>query len=185
VSRGGAQELFGVLPDLTCLGKIIGGGLPVGAYGGRAEIMDRLAPDGPIYQAGTLSGNPLAMSAGIETLTALREPGFYDALERRSGILARGIAEAAASAQVPTYATRVGSMFTTFFVDQPVFDYASAKQANQRSYATFFHSLLNQGIYLAPSQFEAGFMSSAHSDDDVEQTIAAARVAFRAVKDSP
>jgi glutamate-1-semialdehyde 2,1-aminomutase len=182
VAHGGAQELYGVRPDLTCLGKIIGGGLPVGAYGGRAEIMTRLAPEGPVYQAGTLSGNPLAMTAGIETLKALRDPTVYATLERRSAALAAGLAAAARAEGVATFATRVGSMFTTFFTDADVTDYTSAKLADTRLYATYFHSMLDEGIYFAPSQFEAGFVSLAHTDEDVARTIQAASRAFRAVK---
>jgi glutamate-1-semialdehyde 2,1-aminomutase len=179
VARGGAQDLFGITADLTCLGKIIGGGLPVGAYGGRADVMAMLAPEGPVYQAGTLSGNPLAMTAGIETLTALSEPDAYDALERRSARLAAGVAEAARIADVPVFATRVGSMFTTFFTDTPVVDYASAKTANTRRYACYFNEMLARGIYLAPSQFEAGFLSLAHDDVAIDLTIDAAAHAFR------
>ncbi|MGH2459388.1 MAG: aminotransferase class III-fold pyridoxal phosphate-dependent enzyme, partial [Chloroflexota bacterium] len=179
VAHGGMQERTGVRADLTCLGKIIGGGLPVGAYGGRADVMALLAPDGPVYQAGTLAGNPLAMTAGIETLAVLAEPGVYETLERGAARLAEGIAEAAREAGVATFATRVGSMFTTFFADQPVVDYVSAKRADTRRYARYFNAMLRQGIYLAPSQFEAGFLSLAHTDEDIQQTIQAARVAFR------
>ena len=185
VAFGGAQELYGVRPDLTCLGKIIGGGLPVGAYGGRADIMARLAPEGPVYQAGTLSGNPLAMTAGIETLKTLQGAGVYDSLERRSAKLVAGIAHTARESGVQTYATRVGSMFTTFFTDgAAVRDYATAKRADPRKYAIFFQSMLDQGIYFAPSQFEAGFMSIAHTDEDVARTIEAAMNAFKAVRDT-
>ncbi|MBX6771790.1 MAG: glutamate-1-semialdehyde 2,1-aminomutase [Chloroflexi bacterium] len=184
VAYGGMQELTGIRADLTCLGKIIGGGLPVGAYGGRADVMALLAPDGPVYQAGTLSGNPLAMTAGIATLTELRQPGVYETLERRAAVLADGLAAAARDAGVPIVGTRVGSMFTTFFTDQPVVDYTSARRSDTRRYARFFHAMLEQGIYLAPSQFEAGFLSLAHSDEDVERTIAAARVAFHACREA-
>ena len=184
VAYGGVQELTGIRADLTCLGKIIGGGLPVGAYGGRADVMALLAPDGPVYQAGTLSGNPLAMTAGIATLTELRQPGVYETLERRAAALADGLAAAARDAGVPIVGTRVGSMFTTFFTDQPVVDYTSARRSDTRRYARFFHAMLEQGIYLAPSQFEAGFLSLAHSDEDVERTIAAARAAFRACREA-
>jgi glutamate-1-semialdehyde 2,1-aminomutase len=184
VAYGGVQELTGIRADLTCLGKIIGGGLPVGAYGGRADVMALLAPDGPVYQAGTLSGNPLAMTAGIATLTELRQPGVYETLERRAAALADGLAAAARDAGVPIVGTRVGSMFTTFFTDQPVVDYTSARRSDTRRYARFFHAMLEQGIYLAPSQFEAGFLSLAHSDEDVERTIAAARVAFHACREA-
>ncbi|HEY8883756.1 MAG TPA: aminotransferase class III-fold pyridoxal phosphate-dependent enzyme, partial [Chloroflexota bacterium] len=183
VAFGGMQELTGLRADLTCLGKVIGGGLPVGAYGGRAEIMSRLAPDGPVYQAGTLAGNPLAMTAGLETLSELAKPGTYEALEERSARLAFGIAEAARAAGIATVATRVGSMFTTFFTGEPVVDYLTAKRANTRHYARFFHEMLQRGVYLAPSQFEAGFLSLAHSDDDVRQTVEAARGAFAAARE--
>ncbi|HLH74908.1 MAG TPA: glutamate-1-semialdehyde 2,1-aminomutase [Chloroflexota bacterium] len=183
VAHGGVQELTGLRADLTCLGKIIGGGLPVGAYGGRADIMALLAPEGPVYQAGTLAGNPLAMTAGIETLRELAQPGVYAALEKQSAALAAGIADAARAADVPVHGTRVGSMFTTFFTDQPVVDYATAKRANTKRYARFFQEMLRQGIYLAPSQFEAGFMSTAHSDEDIVRTIEAARVAFAACRE--
>jgi glutamate-1-semialdehyde 2,1-aminomutase len=179
VARGGVQERASLRADLTCLGKIIGGGLPVGAYGGRADIMAKLAPEGPVYQAGTLSGNPLAMTAGIATLAALAEPGVYEALEARSARLAQGVGEAANAAGVPVFQTRVASMFTTFFTETPVVDYATAKTANIRRYAKFFNAMLTRGIYLAPSQFEAGFLSLAHDDEVVDQTIAAAFDAFR------
>ncbi len=178
VALGGMQERTGIRADLTCLGKIIGGGLPVGAYGGRADVMAMLAPDGPVYQAGTLAGNPLAMTAGVETLSILAAPGTYDALERASATLAEGVAAVARGAGVPTFATRVGSMFTTFFTDQPVVDYVSAKRADTRRYARYFNAMLRQGVYLAPSQFEAGFLSLAHTDDDIQRTIQAARLAF-------
>lgn len=182
VALGGMQERTGIRADLTCLGKIIGGGLPVGAYGGRADVMAALAPDGPVYQAGTLAGNPLAMTAGIETVSELAKPGVYEALESRSAALANGIARAAEATNVPTFGTRVASMLTTFFVDQPVVDYASAKRADTRRYARFFGEMLRRGIYLAPSQFEAGFLSTAHTDADVEQTIDAAHYAFEACR---
>jgi glutamate-1-semialdehyde 2,1-aminomutase len=184
IALGGAQELFGMTADLTCLGKIIGGGLPVGAYGGRADVMALLAPDGPVYQAGTLSGNPLAMTAGIETLTALCEPDVYATLERRSARLAAGVADAAKAADVPVYSSRVGSMFTTFFTDTPVVDYATAKTANTRRYARFFNAMLSRGVYLAPSQFEAGFLSLAHDDEAIDRTIEAARHAFRECREN-
>lgn len=180
VAFGGMQEVTGIRADLTCLGKIIGGGLPVGAYGGRADVMARLAPDGPVYQAGTLAGNPLAMAAGLATLEQLRSPVAYAQLESLSSRLADGLAEASRAAGIGTFATRVGSMFTTFFTEEPVVDYASAKRANPRRYARFFNAMLGHGIYLAPSQFEAGFISLAHSEADVERTIAAATDAFLA-----
>ena len=183
VAFGGMQELTGLRADLTCLGKVIGGGLPVGSYGGRADVMARLAPAGPVYQAGTLAGNPLAMTAGLETLSELAKPGTYEVLEERSARLAVGMAESARAAGIATVATRVGSMFTTFFTDEPVVDYVSAKRASIRRYARFFHEMLQRGVYLAPSQFEAGFLSLAHSDDDVQQTVEAARGAFAAARE--
>jgi glutamate-1-semialdehyde 2,1-aminomutase len=178
VAYGGAQQLYSVTPDLTCLGKIIGGGLPAAAYGGRRDIMSLIAPAGPVYQAGTLSGNPLAMAAGIAQLELLQHPGVYEQLEARSAQLAAGIAAAARDAGVPITQTRVGSMFCTFFTDQPVIDYSTAKTASTEHYARFFQAMLEQGIYLAPSQFEAGFLSLAHQEAEIEQTIQAARVAF-------
>jgi glutamate-1-semialdehyde 2,1-aminomutase len=179
VGPGGAQELYRVIPDLTCLGKIVGGGLPVGAYGGRREIMEQVSPLGPVYQAGTLSGNPLAMAAGVATLRLLTEPGVYGHLETLSARLVDGLGEAARSAGVPYTANRVGSMFTGFFCADPVTDYASAKRADTRRYARFFHAMLQAGVYLAPSQFEAGFVSLAHTQLDVDTTIEAALADFR------
>jgi glutamate-1-semialdehyde 2,1-aminomutase len=178
VAYGGAQQLYGIKPDLTCLGKIIGGGLPAAAYGGRREIMSLIAPAGPVYQAGTLSGNPLAMAAGIAQLELLQQSGVYERLEARSAQLAEGLKEAATAAGIAITQTRVGSMFCLFFTDQPVTDYASAKTASTERYAHFFQAMLEQGIYLAPSQFEAGFLSLAHQAQEIEQTIEAARVAF-------
>ena len=178
VALGGAQARFSVHPDLTCLGKIVGGGLPVGAYGGRADIMQQVSPLGPVYQAGTLSGNPLAMAAGLATLRLLTEDGVYDHLERLSSYLADGLSEAARSAGVAYTTNRVGSMSTGFFAEQPVTDYTSAKHANTRRYARFFHAMLDRGVYLAPSQFEAGFVSLAHTDADIDATLNAARAAF-------
>ncbi len=178
VALGGAQAVYGVQPDLTCLGKVIGGGLPVGAYGGRREIMEIVAPAGPMYQAGTLSGNPLAMSAGLATLRVLRRAGVWDELERKSAALTEGIGEAAREAGVPVYQTRVGTMFATFFTAEPVTDWASAKRCDTGRFARFFHEMLEQGVYLAPSQFEAGFISATHSDNDIARTVEAARRAF-------
>jgi glutamate-1-semialdehyde 2,1-aminomutase len=178
VALGGAQERFRITPDLTCLGKIVGGGLPVGAYGGRRDVMEMVSPLGPVYQAGTLSGNPLAMVAGLATLRLLTEPGVYDHLERLSARLVEGMGEAARSAGVAYTANRVGSMFTGFFTDARVTDYASAKRSNTRRYARFFHAMLERGVYLAPSQFEAGFASLAHADADIDATLAAAASAF-------
>jgi glutamate-1-semialdehyde 2,1-aminomutase len=175
---GGAQEVFGVRPDLTCLGKIVGGGLPVGAYGGRADIMEQIAPLGGIYQAGTLSGNPLAMAAGIETLTLLQAPGFYANLDSQGRRLAEGLGVAAASARIPLRTNRVGSMLTGFFTAVPVTNYATAKTADTTRYGTFFRAMLTRGVSLAPSQFEAVFISAAHSEEDLDATLAAAREAF-------
>ncbi|MBN1346063.1 MAG: glutamate-1-semialdehyde 2,1-aminomutase [Phycisphaerae bacterium] len=181
VGYGGAQGLYGLRPDLTCLGKIIGGGLPVGAFGGRAEIMDRLSPLGPVYQAGTLSGNPLAMAAGIAMLEALGDPGVYNDLEARSARLAEGLEQAARGAGVPTFHTRVGSMMCTFFTDGPVTDYTSAKRCDTEAYGRFFHSMLEGGVYLAPSQFECAFVSTAHTDELIARTIEAAKEAFASI----
>ena len=181
VAYGGAQQLYGVKPDLTCLGKIIGGGLPVGAYGGKREIMSWVAPEGPVYQAGTLSGNPLAVAAGIATLTALRKPGTYRKLEQTTARLVEGLRDAAAVRGIPVQINRVGSMFTVFFTSTPVSDFATAKTSDTARYGKFFRSLLEQGIYLAPSQFEACFVSLAHSMKDVNATIRAARAAFEAL----
>jgi glutamate-1-semialdehyde 2,1-aminomutase len=178
VAYGGAQARYGVTPDLTILGKIIGGGLPVGAYGGRREIMERISPLGGVYQAGTLSGNPLAVTAGLETLRALREPGVYDTLESRAAALEAGLREAAARAGVAATVNRVGSMLTGFFTDGPVTDWTSAARADRARYGAFFHKMLDRGVYLAPSQFEAAFLSLAHSPDDVATTVEAARAAF-------
>jgi len=179
VAYGGAQELYGIYPDLTCLGKIIGGGLPVGAYGGKREIMEKVAPLGPVYQAGTLSGNPLAMTAGIETLKILSQPGTYERLNELSEDLSEGLKDAAKRAGVSTYHTRVGSMLCTFFTEGPVTDYSSAKKSDTAAFARFFLAMLEEGIYLAPSQFEAIFLSTAHSEAEIEKTVRAAYRAFR------
>jgi glutamate-1-semialdehyde 2,1-aminomutase len=179
IAYGGAQALYGITPDLTCLGKIVGGGLPAAAYGGRRDILSLVAPSGPVYQAGTLSGNPLAMAAGAAQLELLREPGTYERLERMSARLAEGISAAAAGA--PIYQTRVGSMFCVFFSSTPVTDEASAKRSDTDAFATYFRTMLEHGVYLAPSQFEAGFVSLAHTEEDIEDTIAAAGVALQAV----
>ncbi|MGO8733770.1 MAG: glutamate-1-semialdehyde 2,1-aminomutase [Terriglobia bacterium] len=178
VAYGGAQELYKIQPDLTTLGKIIGGGLPVGAYGGKASLMDWVAPAGPVYQAGTLSGNPLALAAGLKTLEILRRPGTYQRLEMISKKLAMGLASAAAKAGLPVTVNRVGSMFTCFFTREPVTDYASAKKSDTGKFALFFRSLLERGVYLPPSQFEAAFVSTAHSDADVALTLEAAAKSF-------
>ena len=177
---GGAQAVFGIVPDLTCLGKIIGGGLPVGAYGGRADVMSLVAPAGPVYQAGTLSGNPVAMTAGLWALQRLR-PRLYKDLARRGALLAAGLAEAARDAAVPLQVNAFGSLVTPFFTNAPVRDYESAVRANTDAYATFFRGMLARGVYPPPSQFEAWFLSAAHTDRDVAKTIAAARASMRDV----
>jgi glutamate-1-semialdehyde 2,1-aminomutase len=180
VARGGAQELYGIRPDLTCLGKIIGGGLPVGAFGGRREIMDQVAPVGPVYQAGTLSGNPLAVTAGLTTLRLLKSLTPYPQLERATARLVEGMNEAASEAGIAAVSNRVGSMFTTFFTPEPVTDWTSAARSDREAFGRFFHAMLDAGVYLAPSQFEAGFVSIAHTDEILERTIAASRRAFAA-----
>jgi glutamate-1-semialdehyde 2,1-aminomutase len=178
VAHGGAQELYGVRPDLTCLGKIIGGGLPVGAYGGARAIMEHVAPLGGVYQAGTLSGNPLAMAAGLTTLRALEDRKVYGRLDALGARLERGLIEAAEKAGMPLTVNRVGSMLTAFFCSAPVRDYAGARAADTARYARFFHAMLERGVALAPSQFEAAFVSLAHSEDDVDL---AARAAAQAM----
>lgn len=178
---GGAQERYGVTPDLTTLGKIIGGGFPVGAYGGRSEIMQMVAPAGPVYQAGTLSGNPVAAAAGLETLRLLSEPGVYDYLERLGALLEHGLTQAARQAGVPASVNRVGSMLTMFFAPQPPTDYASAQAADAVRYGAFFRGMLDRGVYLPPAQFEALFLSTAHTDEDVEVVLGAAAAALRAL----
>ena len=182
VSFGGAQTLFGVMPDLTCLGKIIGGGLPIGAYGGRRDIMQQIAPVGPVYQAGTLSGNPVAVTAGLGTLRQLKVKKIYRDLEEKGKRLEEGIRQAALKANVPYFQTRIGSMLGGFFTKGSVVDYSTAKQSDTQAYAKFFHGMLNHGVYLAPSQFEAMFLSSAHTLGDIQQTISAARKVFRQMK---
>jgi glutamate-1-semialdehyde 2,1-aminomutase len=181
IAWGGAQEISGVRPDLTVLGKIVGGGLPVGVYGGRADILEQVAPLGPIYQAGTLSGNPLAMAAGIETLTLLQAPGFYADLEAKGRQLADGLAAAAAASGVPVQTNRMGSMLTTFFTGVPVTEYGTAKTADTKRYGTFFRAMLDRGVSLAPSQFEAAFISAAHTAADLDTTVRAARQALAVV----
>jgi glutamate-1-semialdehyde 2,1-aminomutase len=178
VAFGGAQERYGVQPDLTCLGKVLGGGLPVGAYGGRREIMERMAPAGPVYQAGTLSGNPLAMAAGCAALRLLYGGDAYARLEALAAPLAEGLEAAAAAAGVPARVARVGSMLTLFFTDAPVVDYDTARTADTGRYARFFHGMLERGVYLPPSQFEVCFVSLAHTEADVEATVQAARAAL-------
>ena len=184
VAYGGAQSLYGIDPDLTCLGKIIGGGLPVGAYGGKRKIMEMVAPSGPVYQAGTLSGNPLAMTAGIINLEILGQPGVYEELERKSAKLAAGMQAAAEAAGVTCTFNRVGAMFSHFFTDVPVVNFKTAITSDTVKFGIWFRKMLELGVYFAPAQFEAGFMSLVHSDEDIEQTIAAAGEAFAAVKNS-
>ncbi|BBO88205.1 glutamate-1-semialdehyde 2,1-aminomutase [Desulfosarcina ovata] len=178
VALGGAQERYGITPDLSCFGKIIGGGLPVGAYGGRREIMEHVAPMGPVYQAGTLSGNPLAMAAGIATLKALNAPGFYEKLEARAKRLMDGLAAAANKAGIPISCARVGSMLGLFFTEQPVNNYADAKRSNLERFSVYYKGMLDNGIYLAPSQFEALFLSAAHDDQAIAKTLSAAETVF-------
>jgi len=186
VARGGAQELYGIRPDLTTLGKIIGGGMPVGAFGGRREIMERLAPLGPVYQAGTLSGNPVAMAAGLATLASLSEPGFHERLARRTKQLVEGIESAAREAGLPFATNHVCGMFGLFFTDDaPVTGYEQVMACDVERFKQFFHGMLAEGVYLAPSAFEAGFVSAAHGDDEIGATIEAARRVFRRLQASP
>ena len=180
LAPGGAQQIFDVRPDLTCLGKIIGGGLPVAAYGGRADVMDLISPAGPVYQAGTLSGNPLAMVAGLWSLKRLTK-GLYRKLSALGHALGAGLADAAREANVPLHVNALGSMVTPFFTATRVRDHASAVTSDTGAFAVFFQSMLEQGIYLPPSQFEAWFISGAHTRRDIEQTIAAARIAMKRV----
>jgi glutamate-1-semialdehyde 2,1-aminomutase len=183
LAPGGAQERFGVMPDLTCLGKIIGGGLPVGAYGGRREIMMHMAPAGNIYQAGTLSGNPLAMAAGLATLEILKEEGVYESLEGKMRFLIEGLEWAASTAGVPVLMNWIASLGTGFFTTEPVRDFESALKCNTEAYAIFFQEMLGRGVYLAPSQFEAFFVGMAHGKEEIERTIEAAAEALKVVKD--
>lgn len=181
VSYGGAQVKFEIEPDLTCLGKIIGGGLPVGAYGGKREIMEQIAPSGPIYQAGTLSGNPLAMAAGLSTLQLLQQPGTYEELERKTTSLAQGLQSIAQELDLPTWVNSIGAMFSTFFTNQQVKDFQSASSSNVELFAKFFQGMLERGIYLAPSQFESVFLSTEHSNDDIEYTLEQARLVLKSI----
>jgi glutamate-1-semialdehyde 2,1-aminomutase len=182
VALGGAQELYGIKPDMTTLGKIVGGGLPVGAFGGRRDIMEKLAPTGPVYQAGTLSGNPLAVACGIATLKILSKGNVHKRLEKMSRDLSRGLKEAADKSGVKVFQTRVGSMLCLFFTEEKVVDYKTALSSDRTKYAVYFHNMLKRGVYLAPSQFEAAFLSTAHSEDDIDKTIRAAQEAMRKVK---
>jgi len=181
VGLSGAQGLYGVRPDLTCLGKIIGGGLPVGAYGGRSEIMDRIAPDGPVYQAGTLSGNPLAVAAGLAAVNELMRDPPYAVLERRTNQFVEQVGQCAREAGIPSTTNHVGSMFTTFFTDRPVRDLTSAKLSNTERFGRFHHAMLERGVLLAPSQFEAAFLSTAHSSEDLARTLEAVRESLATV----
>ena len=179
VARGGAQELFGVTPDLTTLGKIIGGGMPVGAFGGRRDVMEKISPLGPVYQAGTLSGNPVAMAAGLKTLELICAPGFYRDLGAKTGKLANGLKEKAAAAGVPLATNQAGGMFGIFFTSaERVTDFAGATACDQDRFRAFFHAMLERGVYLAPSPFEAGFVSAAHGEEDMANTLSAAAEAF-------
>ncbi|MCB8925047.1 MAG: glutamate-1-semialdehyde 2,1-aminomutase [Ardenticatenaceae bacterium] len=178
VHPGGAQTLYKIKPDITALGKVIGGGLPVGAYGGRRDIMEMVAPVGPMYQAGTLSGNPLAMTAGLETLKGLQEPGVWEMLVAHGSQLMEGLKTAASEANIPIQPNRIGTMFGLFFADAPVTNWETASRANTDRFAQYFRSMLAQGIYLAPSQFEAGFLSTQHGTEEVEKTVVAAAAAF-------
>ncbi len=176
---GGAQQRFGIIPDLTCLGKIIGGGLPVGAYGGKREIMDQVAPDGPVYQAGTLSGNPLAMAAGVATLKLVREAGFYEELEEKSDWFAERLAAIAGGASVPTTLNRVGSMMTCFFTEGPVCDFESAMKADTQLYGRHYRNMIAGGVWLAPSQFEATFIAASHQQSHLEKALAVTEASFK------
>ena len=179
LAYGGAQEMYDIMPDLTCLGKIIGGGLPVGAYGGKREIMDCVAPDGPVYQAGTLSGNPLAMAAGIATLKLLQQPGSYERLNEKAARFDEGLTDVATRTGLPVTLNRVGSMMTAFFTSATVTDYKSAMQADAVRYAKHYRQMLEKGVYLAPSQFEAAFVSLAHSEEDLERTLQLTESSFK------
>ncbi len=179
LSYGGAQEFYGIMPDLTCLGKIIGGGLPVGAYGGKTEIMDQIAPDGPVYQAGTLSGNPLAMAAGIANLRLLRRDNFYKELNEKAEFFADGLTKAAESAGIPVTLNRVGSLMTGFFTSDPVYDFESAMKSDTDKYGVHYRQMLDKGIYLAPSQFEVAFISASHTTEDLKKAIEMTEWSFK------
>ena len=182
VAYGGAQALYKITPDLTCLGKIIGGGLPIGAYGGRGDIMEMVAPLGPVYQAGTLSGNPIAMTAGIETLKILNQPGVYSQLEARTSLLEEGITSAANDSAIDIQVSRIGSMLTVFFIKESVTDFETARQANTELFSRFFQQMLANGIYWPPSQFETAFVSAAHTEEDIQATIEAVNQAFSSLQ---
>jgi glutamate-1-semialdehyde 2,1-aminomutase len=183
VALGGAQAHYGIKPDLTTLGKVIGGGMPVGAFGGRLDIMQQIAPLGPVYQAGTLSGNPVAMTAGLKTLELISAPGFFERLSEKVEKLVQGIAQQAQAAGIPLCENHIGGMFGLFFSDAPkVTDFAGATACDQARFKAFFHAMLERGVYLAPSAFEAGFVSEAHSDEDIQTTIQAAGESFRTLE---
>ena len=182
VSLGGAQKLYGVNPDITCMGKIIGGGLPVGAYGGSRDVMAHISPLGSVYQAGTLSGNPLAMAAGNEMLDLLSQDGTYQALEQKSQKLCEGLIQNVAALGIQAQFTRVGSMFSMFFTDQDIVDFETVKSCDTDFFKRYFNGLLEEGVYIAPSQFEAGFMSAVHTDEDISLTIEASRKALTAAR---
>jgi len=183
VALGGAQALYGVKPDLTTLGKVIGGGMPVGAFGGRRDIMEKIAPLGPVYQAGTLSGNPVAMTAGLATLRLISEPGFFDALGEKTARLVAGFKSGAEAAGVPLAENHVGGMFGIFFTEAPaVTNFVQASACNTERFKAFYHAMLERNVYLAPSAFEAGFVSAAHEEQDIQATLDAAAEAFAAVK---
>jgi glutamate-1-semialdehyde 2,1-aminomutase len=181
VALGGAQQRYGITPDLSTFGKIIGGGMPVGAYGGRRDLMQQIAPSGPIYQAGTLSGNPVAMAAGLATLDLIEAPGFHDALERSTHELCDGLEAAAREAGIAFHTTRAPGMFGLYFREGPVETFDDAKASDTARFNRFFHGMLERGVYLAPSAFEAGFMSSAHAEAEIAHTVQAAREAFAAL----
>lgn len=182
VSYGSAGQLYAINPDITCLGKIIGGGLPVGAYGGKREIMEMIAPLGGVYQAGTLSGNPIVMHAGLQTLNLLEQPGVYEELDKKTTLLVTELQNSAKSQGIKLFFTKIASMFCIFFTELEVIDYQTAKNSNTNNYALYFREMLNQGIYLAPSQFETGFVSLSHTQQDIEKTIASSKHAFMAIR---
>ncbi|MES0328219.1 MAG: aminotransferase class III-fold pyridoxal phosphate-dependent enzyme, partial [Gammaproteobacteria bacterium] len=182
VALGGAQSHYGITPDLTTLGKVIGGGMPVGAFGGKREIMEKIAPLGPVYQAGTLSGNPIAMTAGLKTLELISAPGFFDELSKKVEYLTDGILDAAKSAGIAMTCNRVGGMFGLFFSEEKVTSFEQATQCNVEQFKQFFHGMLDEGIYMAPSAYESGFVSTMHSNDELDKTIAAAKKVLNNIK---
>ena len=185
VALGGAQSIYGVLPDLTTLGKVIGGGLPIGAFGGRAEIMEKIAPNGAVYQAGTLSGSPLAVSAGLAMLEVISEAGFYEELHRKTKLLMDGLKERASEADVPFTTNQAGGMFGCFFnTNEKVKTFKEVMESNEKNFRTYFHEMLNNGVYLAPSMYEAGFVSMAHTEEEIRKTLDASSLAFEAIKNN-